>query len=136
VDSDWSVAVLMSERTYAQSLQDDEDHHLRMCGLLLDARDQDELEDREYEYHDFIFGPPTAGSANTLPAGPNGAEPSYVRGSAPSTFARPALPPMERAKRGQVCWEENATALAGMPGPTPLSSPLTDQPAQRINQRR
>jgi hypothetical protein len=79
----------MSERTYAQRLQDDEDHHLRMCGLLLDARDEDELEDREYEYHDFRF------------------------------FARPALPPMERAKRGQVCWEENATALAGMPGPTP-----------------
>lgn len=45
----------MSERTYAQGLQDDEDHRLALCGLAPDVRLDWELEDQLSRFHDFEF---------------------------------------------------------------------------------
>lgn len=48
-------APLPPERTYAQRMQDDEDHRFRMCGLLPDERDELERQEFEERHYDFIF---------------------------------------------------------------------------------
>lgn len=81
----------MSERTIAQQTRDDEDHRLRMCGLLEDdVQNAHEWNDFCSRHFDFaIFAPPQ------MP--PHGAKRGQGVGGAPphrssSALAPPPLP--------------------------------------------
>jgi hypothetical protein len=109
----------MSDHSYAQSLQDDENHRLALCGLSFDARVEHELEDQASRHFDFIF---TQGAP---PQRVNGGRSGLVRTARPATtfFASGRRDPAPHgAKRAQDVWEGSGQHQGShVLGPPPLS---------------
>lgn len=104
----------MSERSPAQQMRDDDDHRLRVCGLLPNEREQLEREDFESRAYDFIFAPRAV--SDTAP-------PS--RRDAPGTQA----PPRTRAGQPLRSVPHSREAERAAAGSSVIAPPVPGGPA-------